>query len=59
MATLLLIIIYIAFISLGLPDALLGAGWPVMQTDLAVPYGFRRHSLHGSLLRDHSLERFQ
>ncbi len=38
MATLLLIIIYIAFISLGLPDALLGAAWPVMQPDLAVPY---------------------
>ena len=40
MATLLLIIIYIAFISLGLPDALLGSGWPVMQPDLNVPYGF-------------------
>jgi fucose permease len=39
-ATLLLVIIYIAFISLGLPDALLGAGWPVMQSDLAVPYGY-------------------
>jgi len=38
MATLLLVLIYIAFISLGLPDALLGAGWPVMQTDLNVPY---------------------
>ncbi|GAB6090597.1 MFS transporter [Spirochaeta dissipatitropha] len=40
MATLLLILIYIAFISLGLPDALLGAGWPVMQPELNVPYGF-------------------
>lgn len=40
MATLLLVIIYIAFISLGLPDAMLGAGWPVMQKELAVPYGF-------------------
>ncbi|MCR8645378.1 MFS transporter [Paenibacillus sp. N1-5-1-14] len=34
MATLLLLIIYLAFISLGLPDSLLGAGWPVMQKDL-------------------------
>jgi fucose permease len=40
MATLLLVLIYIAFISLGLPDALLGAGWPVMQPDLGVPMGF-------------------
>ena len=40
MATLLLVLIYIAFISLGLPDALLGAGWPVMQPDLGVPFSF-------------------
>ncbi len=40
MATLLLIIIDLAFISLGLPDALLGGGWPVMQAEFAVPYGF-------------------
>lgn len=37
MATFLLIIIYIAFISLGLPDAVLGAAWPVMQTTLDAP----------------------
>lgn len=36
MLTLLLIIIYLAFISLGLPDSLLGSAWPVMQTDLSV-----------------------
>jgi len=35
--TLLLIIIYFAFISLGLPDSLLGATWPVMQNDLNAP----------------------
>jgi fucose permease len=40
MASLLLVIIYIAFISLGLPDALLGAGWPVMQSEFEVPYSF-------------------
>ena len=33
----LLVIIYAAFISLGLPDALLGAGWPVMQPEFNVP----------------------
>lgn len=31
MVHLLLAIIYLAFISLGLPDSLLGAGWPVMH----------------------------
>ena len=37
MASLLLAVIYVAFISLGLPDALLGAAWPTMSQDLAVP----------------------
>ena len=36
----LLIIIYIAFISLGLPDSMLGAAWPAMYTDLGVPISF-------------------
>lgn len=40
MYSLLLAIIYIAFISLGLPDSLIGAGWPVMQQDLGVPIAF-------------------
>lgn len=39
MYSLLLAIIYIAFISLGLPDSLIGAGWPVMHRDLDVPIG--------------------
>jgi len=38
--SLLLAIIYIAFVSLGLPDSLLGAGWPVMHRDLDVPIAF-------------------
>ena len=33
MASLLLAIIYISFISLGLPDSLLGSAWPVMQVE--------------------------
>lgn len=37
MATLFLLVIYAAFISLGLPDALLGVAWPVIQVDYNVP----------------------
>lgn len=40
MATLLLIIIYISFISLGLPDSLLGTAWPEMYVDLNLPVSF-------------------
>lgn len=35
--TSLLVIIYIAFISLGLPDSILGSVWPRMQLDLSAP----------------------
>ncbi|MED9903920.1 MAG: MFS transporter [Lachnospiraceae bacterium] len=40
MYTLLLILIYIAFTSLGLPDSLLGAGWPVMHEAFNVPVSY-------------------
>lgn len=40
MVHLLLIIIYLSFISLGLPDALLGAAWPIMCQEFAVPVSF-------------------
>ncbi len=33
----LLVVIYVSFISLGLPDAVLGSAWPVMHVDLALP----------------------
>lgn len=36
MVTLLLVIIYLAFISLGLPDAILGSSWAVIHQDLGV-----------------------
>lgn len=36
MLTILLVIIYIAFISLGLPDSLLGAAWPAMHMDFGI-----------------------
>lgn len=35
-----LAIIYLAFISLGLPDALLGSAWPTMYQELSVPVSF-------------------
>ena len=37
---LLLAIIYLSFISLGLPDGLLGAGWPTMYPELTVPVSY-------------------
>ena len=37
---LLLGIIYLAFISLGLPDSLLGSAWPVMYPEFGVPVSF-------------------
>ena len=37
MYTLLLLLIYLAFISLGLPDSLLGSAWPVIHAELGVP----------------------
>ncbi|WP_339865896.1 MFS transporter [uncultured Algoriphagus sp.] len=37
---LLLIIIYLAFISLGLPDSLLGSAWPAMFEGLGVPVDY-------------------
>ena len=40
MFSLLLLIIYVAFISLGLPDALLGSAWPVMQVEMNVPISY-------------------
>ncbi len=40
MFQLLLIIIYLAFISLGLPDALLGSAWPTMYREFSVPVSY-------------------
>jgi fucose permease len=40
MTALLLAVIYLAFISLGLPDSLLGSGWPTMQKDFGVPSSY-------------------
>lgn len=40
MATLLLIVIYIAFIGLGIPDSLFGAAWPAIYAELELPVSF-------------------
>ncbi len=40
MYSFLLALIYVAFISLGLPDSLLGSGWPVMHLELGVPISY-------------------
>lgn len=40
MIHLLIVIIYISFISLGLPDGLLGAGWPAMYPQFDVPISY-------------------
>lgn len=40
MTHLLLAIIYIAFISLGLPDSLLGSAWPSIYTEFGVPLSY-------------------
>ncbi len=40
MFQLLLAIIYLAFISLGLPDSLLGSAWPTMYQEFSVPVSY-------------------
>ncbi len=40
MGSLLLAVIYLIFISLGLPDSLLGSGWPKMQMAFNVPSSY-------------------
>ena len=40
MIHILLVIIYLAFISLGLPDSLLGSAWPVMHMEFGVPISY-------------------
>lgn len=40
MGSLFLAVIYLIFVSLGLPDSLLGSGWPKMQTVFGVPSSY-------------------
>ena len=66
MYSLILAIIYTAFISMGLPDSLLGAAWPVMQGGLGVPLSYAGiitmtinfGTIVSSLLSDRVIRRF-
>lgn len=66
MASFLLAIIYISFISLGLPDALLGGAWPTMQKEFDVPVSYAGiismiicfGTIVSSLLSDRMTKRF-
>ena len=40
MGSLLLALIYVSFISLGLPDSLLGSAWPVLHAEISVPVSY-------------------
>ena len=40
MFSILLLMIYLSFVSLGLPDALLGSAWPIMYQEFAVPVSY-------------------
>lgn len=40
MVTVLLIVIYITFVGLGIPDSALGSAWPVIYPDLGLPVGY-------------------
>lgn len=40
MATILLVIIFVAYIGLGIPDSLLGASWPAIYADLGLPVSY-------------------
>ena len=40
MATILLIVIYIDFIGLGIPDSLFGAAWPAIYTEFELPISY-------------------
>ena len=40
MFSFLIVIIYVAFISLGLPDSITGSAWPVMHGELGVPLSY-------------------
>lgn len=66
MFSLLLVVIYLSFISLGLPDSLLGAAWPSMQPQLGVPLSYAGYlsmiiscgTVISSLFSDRLLRRF-
>jgi len=66
MGNLLLTLIYICFISLGLPDSLLGSAWPVLHAEISVPISYAGivsmtislGTILSSLFSDKLLQRF-
>ena len=66
MAHLLIVVIYLAFISLGLPDSLLGSAWPTMTGELSVPLSYAGYismtisagTILSSLMSDRLTRRF-
>lgn len=66
MGSLLLSLIYVCFISLGLPDSLLGSAWPVLHAEIDVPVSFAGiisatifvGTIISSLLSDRLLRKF-
>ncbi len=46
-------IIYLSFISLGLPDALLGAAWPNMYPEFQVPVSYAGIIFHDYRIGNH------
>lgn len=66
MATLLLIVIYICFVGLGIPDSLFGPAWPVMSEEFGLPVSIAGYltayfclcSTVSSFLSDRLIHRF-
>lgn len=56
MVSLLLPVIYLAFISLGLPDSLLGSAWPVMYQELGTSVSGSRYHFHDYLCRNNCFQ---
>ena len=67
MYSLLIAVIYLIFISLGLPDSLLGSGWPTMQVAFGVPSSYAGYvsmsisfmTIISALLSPRIIRRFQ
>ena len=56
MTTLLLLIIYIAFISLGIPDSLFGTAWPAIYSELTFLWKFCNNH---NILRNYHFQSFK
>ena len=56
MFTALLVIIYVSFISLGLPDSPAGLAWPAIQKAWGAPLPLCGGHLHDRLLRHGDLQ---